>query len=206
MKRLLDNKQQIVMIRICIKSNGPNCSGGEIEEHVIPIISETSYIIPEYKFNYNGLKYADIAYIDNNEIVCIFEICNTHRTEETNRPEPWYEIDAKKLINSVNMADNIIKIHCIRKIPCDDCKLINCHHCNELCPKHIMNICTNNRWCRNCDILFWNMIFLNNVPFSDNDTIKSYRGRFDPLYKKWYINRNNIDKHIILSKWGIWNP
>jgi len=43
----------------------------------------------QYRFSYNdGCRVADVACLDDNRIVCIFEICHTHKTNETDRPEP----------------------------------------------------------------------------------------------------------------------
>ena len=115
LKNLLERKIQISFIRncYCCKNN---------EEFEIPEISETSVIEIEYSFEYNGIKFADVAYIDDGEIICIFEIYNTHKTCSENRPEPWFEINAETLIKIAN--DNsltTIQIPCIRCEKCDDC-------------------------------------------------------------------------------------
>ena len=115
MKTLLERKIQISFIRNC-------CCCKKNEEFEIPEISETSAIEIEYRFEYNGLKIADVAYIDNGDIVCIFEICNTHKTCSENRPEPWFEIDAETLIKIAN--DNCLtslEIPCIRCEKCEEC-------------------------------------------------------------------------------------
>lgn len=115
MKTLLERKIQISFIRNC-------CCCKKNEEFEIPEISETSAIEIEYRFEYNGLKIADVAYIDNGDIVCIFEICNTHKTCSENRPEPWFEIDAETLIKIAN--DNCLtslEIPCIRREKCEEC-------------------------------------------------------------------------------------
>ena len=76
----------------------------------------------EHRFEYNGTKIADVAYIDDNEILCIFEICNTHKTRSEKRPEPWFEIDAENLIRLANDDNlNSLQIPCIRCEKCDDC-------------------------------------------------------------------------------------
>jgi uncharacterized protein YkuJ len=76
----------------------------------------------EYRFEYNGLKIADVVYLDAGEILCIFEIYNTHKTNSNNRPEPWFEIDALTLINLVaNNANNDLSITCIRCEKCEEC-------------------------------------------------------------------------------------
>ena len=70
-KRILEN-EQIELERYC-----SYCKTYETYE--IPSVEETSEIILEYSFKHNdSQKYADIAFIDDNEIMCIFEICNTN--------------------------------------------------------------------------------------------------------------------------------
>jgi uncharacterized protein YkuJ len=201
-KSILDNKKDITIHR--------KCSGycnNKAEEYKIPQISENSEIIIEYRFNYNGLKIADVAYIDKGNILYIFEICNTHKTEENNRPEPWFEIDAIKLINSINNDDTTIKIDCIRK-KCNDCVLINCLRCNTMQPKWLLNLNpSDSRICKSCYICNgdYQKIYYN-VTYSDKDKIKSYGGRFDPIYNKWYINNDNKNMNIVSSKWTTWKP
>lgn len=119
MKMLLDKKTPIAFIRNCA-----NCKKNE--EFEIPEISETSSIQLEHRFDYNGLKIADVAYLDTGEIVCIFEICNTHKTSSENRPEPWFEIDALTLIGIANdNSFNSLKIPCIRCEKCEKCNEID---------------------------------------------------------------------------------
>jgi uncharacterized protein YkuJ len=115
LKNLLERKIQISFIRNC-------CCCKKNEEFEIPEISETSVIEIEYRFEYNGIKIADVAYIDDGELLCIFEICNTHKTSSENRPEPWFEINAETLIKIAN--DNTLttlQIPCIRCEKCENC-------------------------------------------------------------------------------------
>ena len=117
LKNLLERKIPISFCRKC-------CSCKKDEEFEIPEISETSVIELEYQFEYNGKKIADVVYIDNNDIVCIFEIYKSHKTNNQNRPEPWFEIDAKKLIEIANDISLIsLKIPCIRFEECEECSL-----------------------------------------------------------------------------------
>lgn len=115
LKILLDKKEKISFIRKC-------CCCKKDDEFEIPEISETSNIQLEYRFEYDGLKIADVAYIDNNEIICIFEICYTHKTQSEKRPEPWFEIDALSFIqNANNLNNSSLQINCLRREKCDDC-------------------------------------------------------------------------------------
>lgn len=115
LKTLLEKKIPLSFIRncSCCKKN---------EEYVIPEVTETTTIELEHRFEYNGLKIADVAYINNNKLLYIFEIYNTHKTNSENRPEPWFEINALELIKMVNDGvDNQVKINCIRCEKCDNC-------------------------------------------------------------------------------------
>lgn len=116
LKSALDNKMPIVLFRIC-----SCCKKKEIFE--IPQIDNTSKIIIEYPFQYNGsIKVADNAYIDNDELLCIFEIYYKHKTNKDDRPEPWFEIDALELINKLNDDHfNELEIQCIRCEKCENC-------------------------------------------------------------------------------------
>lgn len=119
LKKILENEENIKFIRKC---NNRCC----IKKYKIQYLSDTIEILLEYKFNFNNSnKIADVAYIDNNEIKCLFEICHTNKTKECDRPEPWFEINATELIKQINEIDNnTIKINCIRQnINCKNSKI-----------------------------------------------------------------------------------
>jgi hypothetical protein len=116
LKNLLERKIPILFTREC-------CSCKIVEEFDIPEMTETSTIRMEYGFQYNGsLQVADVAYLDNGEIFTLFEICHTHKTCSEKRPEPWFEIDAEKLIRLAN-DDSLtsLQIPCIRCEKCEEC-------------------------------------------------------------------------------------
>jgi Competence protein CoiA-like family len=116
MKNLLETKIPISFIRNC-------CCCKKNDEYEIPEIGENSVITLEHRFEYNGgPKIADVAYIEHGEILCIFEICNTHKTSSENRPEPWFEIDAETLIKTTNgNSSSLLQIPCIRCEKCEKC-------------------------------------------------------------------------------------
>ena len=118
LKNILDNGIQLI-----ININCSTCKN--ISTIDIPIVSSSSSIIAEYRFEYNGnTKIADIAYLTYNEISYIFEIYNTHKTSESDRPEPWFEIDATNLIDTINNMDTpytSIFLDCIRTKKCGCC-------------------------------------------------------------------------------------
>ena len=75
-------------------------------------------------------------------------------------------------------------------------------------PKWLLNLNpSDSRICKYCYISNgdYQKIYYN-VSYSDKDKIKSYGGRFDPIYNKWYINDDNKNKNIVSSKWTIWKP
>jgi hypothetical protein len=115
LKNLLERKIQISFGRICCCCKKNNVT--EILE-----MTEDSVIKLEHRFEFNGPKIADVAYIEYDDILCIFEICNTHKTCSENRPEPWFEINAETLIKMAN--DNTLislQIPCMRCEKCEDC-------------------------------------------------------------------------------------
>jgi len=116
LKQMLENGRKITTARTC-----PFCK--ECEEFDIPefVVGGTSSIVSEYGFRFgadHGRKVADVAYVDGGDIVCIFEILNTHKTEEENRPEPWFEINAVDMVRLANTdtVGNELKIPCV--LPC----------------------------------------------------------------------------------------
>jgi len=200
LKRLLESGQPLVFRRKCPDRCCPNWD--KPEEFEIPAYSDSSQIVLEHRFDYNGPKIADVAYLDNKELVAIFEICNTHRTAEAARPEPWFEVDALGLINRVNRGDE--HIECIRQILCDDCVRVKCHRCGKYDPRHIMDTNTNRNWCKMCDIEMFNRIHLI-VPFADKDAAKRLGMQWDQHYKKWHIGVLARNYSECLDHWDIWD-
>ena len=117
LKNLLERKIPISFIREC-------CSCKIVEEfEEIPEMTESSTIRMEYGFQYNDRQQiADVVYLDNDKIFTLFEICHTHKTRSEKRPEPWFEIDAEKLIRLAN-DDSLtsLQIPCIRCEKCEEC-------------------------------------------------------------------------------------
>lgn len=116
MKMSMEQKKTITIFRPCTICK-------KEDEFEIPEVDENSEIVLEYRFDHNGsTKSADVAYIDNKNVVCMIEVCHTHKTCSENRPEPWFEVDATNLINMVNEENTTsLKIPCIRKEKCEDC-------------------------------------------------------------------------------------
>lgn len=115
LKTLIEKKVAISFIRYC-----SCCKKGE--EIDIPELDERGTIQLEYRFEFNGSKVADIAYLYDDETLCLFEICHTHKTCNEDRPEPWFEIDAKTLISIANdNSVSCIQIPCMRIAKCDSC-------------------------------------------------------------------------------------
>jgi len=116
LKNLFERKIQISLTRHC-------CSCKKMEEFEIPEMTELSSIKLEHRFQYNdSLQIADVAYLENGEVFALFEIYYTHKTSSEKRPEPWFEIDAEKLIRLAN-DDTLtsLQIPCIRCEKCEEC-------------------------------------------------------------------------------------
>lgn len=125
MKSFLDRKESITIYKKCI-----SCSSKPIQYLNIDtsFYSETTNSHIEFKFTHNNsLKSADVALIDDmNNILYIFEICYKNKTKTENRPEPWFEFNAEKLISETNSKinltiDNRIELFCIREYQCFNC-------------------------------------------------------------------------------------
>ena len=126
LKTLLDNKCEICFHREC-----NNCRFEEptiFEDNISKNdYNENTQAIIEYKFMFNNSnRSADVAFIENDNIKYIFEICYKNKTTEENRPEPWFEINAEELINKINSGEIIdengnINIKCVRNYKCDMC-------------------------------------------------------------------------------------
>lgn len=85
----------------------------------------------EHRFEYNGLKIADLAQLKDGEIFRIFEIYNTHKTRPDARPEPWFELDATAVITAFHARDSQpIHLTCVRDI-CEGCLTQDPHETKE---------------------------------------------------------------------------
>ncbi len=116
-KQLFEQKKKITMNSCCDK-----CKKNSIFK--IEEMTEKSKIEIEYSFLFNGTKKADVAYLNDDKISYIFEICHTHVTDPLNRPEPWFEINAKglmHLVNDIGIDSDSYEIPCMRNKKCKDC-------------------------------------------------------------------------------------
>lgn len=97
-----------------------NCK--KTKQHSMPEICEKSKICIEHKFKYNeSNKFADVAFLKDGKIIQIYEICQTHKTKEKDRPEQWFEFNAEDIIELSKKEDNDLEINCIRDKYCDEC-------------------------------------------------------------------------------------
>lgn len=114
------------------------------EQQSLPNICNKSKICIEYKFEYNeSTKFADVAYLKDGKMTQIYEICQTHKTKENNRPEPWFEFNAGDIIELSKKEDNYLEINCIRDKYCDECKYKNSESKYELLDDDDCYACNN---------------------------------------------------------------
>lgn len=120
LKTILEEGKDIYFVRSCGSYNHTN-------KHHIEKKTEQSIIQLEYRFTFNdSQKIADIAYLNAGLIKYIFEICYKHKTREDIRPEPWFEINAEKLLEDINrerLQGDTLELKCIRNKLCSDCHL-----------------------------------------------------------------------------------
>jgi len=118
LKTILDKEINVNLLRKCNYCKN-NC------KYNIEKKTDKNIIHLEYGFIFNDShKKADIAYLDGDTIKYIFEICYKNKTIANNRPEPWFEINAEKLLENINKLeylDNIIHLDCIRNEKCNNC-------------------------------------------------------------------------------------
>ena len=120
LKEILDEHYQL-----CI-----NCVHCKFHKNTIKKVGEKSSISIEHKFTLNGTrKSADVAYLQDGDLKYIFEICNTSKTMDKNRPTDieWYEFDATSLVARLDEADKKSKkmtIECMRKSNCMNCNKV----------------------------------------------------------------------------------
>lgn len=114
LKEFLNNKIEIDIHRYCI------CGCGYNNGTIIP----ASHIWEgktEYKFTFNdSRKSADVALVFGTDIEAIFEVVHTHYTRERDRPDPWFEIDAKE-INALASDSKKITLTCLRQLRSPEC-------------------------------------------------------------------------------------
>jgi Competence protein CoiA-like family/Domain of unknown function (DUF5710) len=180
MKYLIENNVKVTITRVCIE-----CSNS-IYFWKIPNLSNHCTVTMEYRFEHNGPKVADIAVTLNNKnsIYCIFEICHTHKTSIEDRPEPWFELDAKSVVASINTCTDEIQLKCIRSEKCDECSLKeNDKSSSESEPDD--------------DMLVGAIL---NVPFSQKDVAKSLGARWNNTRKKWFIPERRCKNKQMLWK------
>ncbi len=205
LKTMLENGVQINILRNCVC-----CKNNETFE--IPVLSDSSQIQLEYRFEHDGPKVADVAYLDGGEIVCIFEICHTHATSANNRPEPWFEINATALIMDANSQENIknINIMCIRLEKCEECIIQKQQAIDKLC--EWLN--TGNEiapFYKYIDAI-GNYIVENNVTVCDEhfDVGINFDTGNDFIYERYGIRLINMDTFIYhnnphrYAQWGVW--
>lgn len=192
LQQLFNDSKNVTIIVKC------NCCNERTKVNI-----QSDEIKLEYRFTYNDkLKIADVAYLTNNEIKYIVEILNTHKTGENTRPEPWYELKADNIIDTINKSDDLT-FNCVRVKYCDNCinnSNIECKRCNKLFNELTKNTKFIYNLCDECNNIIFDRIYLN-VQFQQKDLIKTYGGMFDNQYKKWYISKS---KHIdsIFKLWS----
>ena len=171
----------ISLVRHCRECN-------QAEEYDIPTRGEHSMILTEHRFEYNGgLKVADVAYMDNGERICLFEICHTHATLPEHRPEPWFEICATTLLQQTTATlSSSLQLTCMRSELCEECvqrRQEKRRYYAEKNKKYLIRGINRDH-----------LVYLQ-VPFSQKDVIKQKGGQWDNNHKLWYIDVHKYTKH-----------
>lgn len=113
LKQILETGINLKIIRKCCSCE---CN---IYNWDIPNLKNYNIVI-EHRFDFNNsLKIADLAVLSKNNIYTLFEIYNSHISLNDDRPEPWFEFDAKNILNNINIEN--FEFVCIRKKKCKGC-------------------------------------------------------------------------------------
>jgi len=179
LKTLFDRKTYVYINR--------HCCG----RFPVPVMTDTSKIVLEHRFDYNGPKVADVAYLDGDRLAYIFEICHTHKTHSDRRPEPWFEIDAKVLLKNSNDYNIVAIMQCIRNDTCGDClKKIEIERLR--------------RESLDMSVKPLRYIYLD-VPYEKKHIAKGLEARYDfKKYKKWMIRSDHHNMAKLVTKFPIW--
>jgi hypothetical protein len=113
--------RQCSMCQNTITFNIPQCDNTvysvELEHRFMLLCNRGCKII--VKNNEGGdLRIADIAILNKQGISHIIEILYTHKTDKNNRIDPWFEIDARKVLSS-DINNNVFD--CVREDICENC-------------------------------------------------------------------------------------
>jgi hypothetical protein len=128
LKQLLESDSHVIVEQICERCLATTGESVLLNQTIIPKVDEGRSIQLEYPFLYEGhSRRADVAYIGaDGQPLYIFEIYNTHKTDPLIRPEPWFEFDAKDVINlfnseAISVSNGELRLRCIRSFVCDRC-------------------------------------------------------------------------------------
>lgn len=121
MAKLLRDKIPIAITWYCDNINGKYKCGNYIETDIEYTAEDKVYV--EYHCKEDNTRY-DVAIINGTRVRYIFEILVTHKTD-TKRPEPWFEIKAIDLLDSVeycrNQSPGVLFLECKRTSACRRC-------------------------------------------------------------------------------------
>jgi len=118
--KLLLETETIKIRRKCQHYKNPNFSDVCEINCCKKKIKPSKNIKEEYRFNYNGIKHADLGYLDeDNKLKYIFEIYQSSRTKEENRTGDWFEFKADDVLK--NIEENNKLFHCVRYEVCKNC-------------------------------------------------------------------------------------
>lgn len=118
LRYLLETQEIIKIEKKCVKCD---C---HISFHKPLELTEKSNIFMEYPLKHDGRTIrADVAHVINETVVELYEILNTHKTDEINRPKniDWYEFDCNEILDILYNPLKNKSLRCHRKITCECC-------------------------------------------------------------------------------------
>lgn len=163
----LKNKKELQLHFGCQRNNIFGKCGRDNYHQVVYL--EGDDVVLEFR----GQGYvADVALVNGGKVRYIFELKHTHATMTTVRPEPWYEIDCKELLESLDECnqekDDRLWIQCIRTNcmdrVCEDCLILDRPWINII-PLLDHKVGIEGQWrqekkCIHCGICNYNPVFM----------------------------------------------
>jgi hypothetical protein len=119
-----------------------------------------------------GQYVADVALLNGNTVRYIFEVKHSHSTTTTDRPEPWFEITTKCLLDLQFKQGHSIHLKCVRETPNRNriCQVCNMFYVNppdwiRKIPRLVRKVGVEGNWeqtlpCVHCGRARYNPVFL----------------------------------------------
>jgi hypothetical protein len=130
LKIMLEDRTSTIVINQKCKLYGNEC--GFMTENEMPQLTIHDEIVIEAQFRLRTgtdgevSRKADIGWFRSGKLFKIFEVRYSHATDECDRPDPWYEIEAEDILKCEKNTEGEYVFNCCRnarRADCPDCLL-----------------------------------------------------------------------------------